>query len=275
MRLAIAGIEVETVPCNSRGMIDLDGLRKSFKPHTRLVAINHASNVNGALQPVDQIAQLCTEHSVPLLLDGAQTAGIQPILLDDWNIGMFACSGHKALLGPPGTGILYLRPDLDVLPLIEGGTGSRSEDLTQPAYSPDRYESGTPNLPGIAGLEAGVDYVMEVGVHAIREHELKLAAMLEQRLAEMTPVRVFRPDVRGTGTVSFTIDGLNPDDAGVLLDQGFDIAVRTGLHCAPLAHRTIGTYPEGTIRVSPGYSTTADEVEFFLESLRTLLAVRR
>jgi cysteine desulfurase / selenocysteine lyase len=270
-RLSRSGIAIETIHCSPRGQIDPDDLYDRLKPPPRLVVLVHASNVNGAMQPVEEVSKMCSDEGVPLLLDAAQTAGIQPIYADRWNIGMLACSGHKALLGPQGIGILYVRQDLDVLPLMEGGTGSRSEDLMQPAYCPDRYESGTPNLPGIAGLTAGIEFILKQGMDSIREHELSLGSILEQELAGMPGVSVYRPEVRGTGAVSFTIDGLNPNDAGSLLDAGFDIAVRTGLHCAPLAHQTLGTYPEGAVRVSPGYSTSAEDIEYFLRSVRSLL----
>jgi cysteine desulfurase / selenocysteine lyase len=227
------------------------------------------------MQPVEEVSKMCSDEGVPLLLDAAQTAGIHPTCTDSWNLGMLACSGHKALLGPPGVGILYVRSDLDVLPLIEGGTGSRSEEIVQPEYCPDRYESGTPNLPGIAGLTAGIEFILKQGMDSIREHELALGSILEQELANLPGVSVYRPEVRGTGAVSFTIDGLNPSDVGSLLDGGFDIAVRTGLHCAPLAHQTLGTYPEGTVRVSPGYSTSAEDIEYFLRSVRSLLSRHR
>jgi cysteine desulfurase/selenocysteine lyase len=274
-RLGAMDIEVERIGCSPSGEIDLDVLRKQLSPPPRLVVLTHASNVNGALQPAPEVAAICREEGVPLLLDAAQTAGIRPISVNGWDLGMFACSGHKALLGPPGVGILYIRPDLDVFPLIEGGTGSRSEDLLQPDFCPDRYESGTPNLPGIAGLSAGIDYILEHNMDFMREHELGLALLLEKELCEIPGVKVFKPLVRGTGAVSFTIDGLNPGDVGYLLDEGFDIAVRTGLHCAPLAHQTLGTFPEGTVRVSPGFSTTVDDMEYFLQSLRMLLSQRR
>jgi selenocysteine lyase/cysteine desulfurase len=208
-------------------------------------------------------------------LDAAQTAGIQPTYADRWNLGMLACSGHKALLGPQGVGVLYVRGDLDVLPLMEGGTGSHSEEFMQPEYCPDRYESGTPNLPGIAGLSAGIEFIMKQGMDSIREHELALGTFLEEGLTDIPSVTVYRPDVRGTAAVSFTVDGLNPSDVGSLLDVGFDIAVRTGLHCAPLAHQTLGTYPEGSVRVSPGYSTSFDDIEYFLGSIRALVSRRR
>ncbi|MBN1103546.1 MAG: cysteine desulfurase [Deltaproteobacteria bacterium] len=273
-RLSAAAVGVETVPCKRGGQIDLKAFRNRFHPTPRLVVLTHASNVHGGLQPVDEVAKVCEEHGVPLLLDAAQTAGGQAISVRDWRLGMLACSGHKGLLGPPGVGILYIRPDLDVLPLMEGGTGSLSEEAVQPGYCPDRYESGTPNLPGIAGLAAGIDFIAGRGLDSILKHELGLAAILEEELGGFPGLRVLKPEVRGAGIVSFVIEGLNPSDAGYLLDAGFDIAVRTGLHCAPLAHRTLGTFPEGTIRVSPGYSTTAEEIEYFLKSLRSLLSRR-
>ena len=270
-----SGVEAERIPCGPRGEMDLGALRRLLDLPTRLVVLTHASNVNGALQPVPDAARACSERGVPLLVDAAQTAGVQPIAADDWNIGMLACSGHKGLLGPQGVGILYIRPDLDVLPLMEGGTGSRSEEDVQPEFSPDRYESGTPNLPGIAGLEAGVDFILGRGVDSIRKHELELAVQLERSLAEMDGVRVFGPDVRGTGVVSFNVAGINPGDVAHLLDEGFDVAVRAGLHCAPLAHRNLGSFPEGTVRVSPGYATTMEEIEQFLLAVRTLTSYRR
>jgi cysteine desulfurase family protein len=273
-RLKESGLQIETIPCSPGGLIDLNSLGNSLATRARLVVLAHASNVNGVLQPVAEIAKICAEAGVPLLLDAAQTAGVQPLYAEEWNLGMVACAGHKGLLGPPGVGILYIRKGLNVLPLVEGGTGSRSEEALQPEHCPDRFESGTLNLPGIAGLDAGLEYIMLEGVDRILRHEVELAVMIEEGLSAIEHVRVFRPDVRGTGTVSFLIDGMNPQTVGHLLDEGFDIAVRTGLHCAPLAHQTIGTYPEGTVRVSPGYSTTVDDVELFLQAIRSLVSLR-
>jgi cysteine desulfurase / selenocysteine lyase len=269
-RLEDAGVEIETLRCHPGGQIDLDDLNSRLASLPRLVVMLHASNVNGALQPIAEAARRCAEKGVPLLLDAAQTAGIQPLFAEAWNLGMVACSGHKGLLGPPGVGILYIRPDLEVLPLVEGGTGSLSEDLMQPEFCPDRYESGTPNLPGIAGLAAGIDFILERGMDVIRTHELLLARMLERELVELPGVAVYAPEVRGTGAVSFNLEGLNPGDVGAVLDEGFDIAVRTGLHCAPLAHQTLGTFPEGTVRVSPGYATTVEDLEYLLQAVRSL-----
>jgi cysteine desulfurase family protein len=274
-RLEEMNVRVKRISCSREGQLDLQDLKISMKPPPRLVVLVHASNVNGALNPAEEVAGICEEHDVPLLLDAAQTAGVQPIFAEKWKLGMLACSGHKALLGPPGLGVLYVRPDLNVLPLVEGGTGSRSEEELQPELSPDRFESGTPNLPAIAGLAAGIDEILKRDLSSIAEHEIGLASALEGGLAELPGVRVCSPKTRGTGAVSFTVDGLNPGDVGRLLDEGFDIAVRTGLHCAPLAHQCLGTFPYGTVRASPGYSNSMDDIKEFLWALEVLLAYRR
>lgn len=268
MKMASRGVDIEMIPCSPGGVVDLEALTQMLRDEARLVVLVHVSNVNGALMPVEEAAEACARARVPMLLDAAQSAGVQPINADELGIGMLACSGHKGLLGPAGTGILYVRPDLDVPSLIEGGTGSRSEELEQPEFCPDRYESGTPNLPGLAGLREGIGYILETGMNRIRNHEIGLANYLENELRQIRGVRVFEPEKRGSGTVSFVVEGMNPADTGSILDQAFDIAVRTGLHCAPLAHRTLGTFPEGTVRVSPGFSTNIEHVEYFLNGLR-------
>lgn len=275
MTLSRRGVSVHKVRCSAAGHLDLDDLEHSLEPPPRLVALVHASNVNGALQPAEAVAELCARRGVPLLLDAAQTAGVQPIAAAAWGLGMLACSGHKGLFGPQGVGVLYLRPDLDVVPLLEGGTGSRSEEEELPTFRPDRYECGTHNLPGIAGLGAGAEFLLAQGVAAIARHELELAARIEEGLLEVPGVTVHRPQTRGTGAVSFNIADMNPGDVGGLLDTGFDIAVRTGLHCAPWAHQTLGTFAEGSVRVAPGFYTTSAEVEEFLAALRTLSTWRR
>jgi cysteine desulfurase / selenocysteine lyase len=272
--LADKGVQVEMVGCGAGGRLNLDQLQSRLHPAPRLVVLVHASNVNGTLQPIADAARLCREQHVPLLLDAAQTAGIQPIDVEAWQLGMLACSGHKGLFGPPGLGVLYIRPDLDVAPLLHGGTGSRSEEEAQPDFRPDRYECGTLNLPGIAGLAAGVEFIEQAGQDAILNHELAMARRIESGLETLPGVRIQRPEVRGTGVVSFTVAGLNPGDLGHLLDAGFDIAVRAGLHCAPLAHKTLGTFPEGTVRVSAGYFTTPDAIDTFLAALHSLLSRR-
>lgn len=274
-RLAAQGAAYEIIPHGQGDELDMDALEALAGTRPRLAVLVHASNVNGALMPIERAAEICARSGVPLMLDAAQSAGVLPIFADAWGLGMVACSGHKSLLGPAGVGVLYIRPDLEVLPLMDGGTGSRSEDLNQPEFCPDRYESGTPNLPGLAGLSAGIDFILREGIDSIREHEIGLATLLENKLSEISGVRMLSPGVRGTGTVSFAAGAMNPADIGFALDEAFDIAVRTGLHCAPLAHRTLGTFPEGTVRVSPGYSTTEEEIEYFLKSMRSILGKTR
>ncbi len=273
--LAHEGIIVERIACADDGLIDLDNLRSKLTNNIRLIILNHVSNVNGLLQPVQEAAALCTAADVPLLLDASQSAGIQAIDVKQLNPAFLSCSGHKALLGPPGVGLLYIRPDMTIEPLLEGGTGSLSEDEQQPDFFPDRFESGTLNLCGIAGLEAGIDFILQQGIDSIREHELALATQLEGLLEDHADINVYRPSQRGSGVVSFNITGLNPGDIGRMLDEAFDIAVRTGLHCAPSAHKTIVTYPEGTIRVAPGIFSTPDEIAEFLQALTSLLHLRR
>jgi len=273
--LEAAGVRVERVPCSPRGELDLDFLRRAMEPPPDLVALVHACNVNGALMPVELVGRLCAEHGVPLLVDAAQTAGARPFDLKSSPITLLACSGHKGLLGPPGVGILYIRPGFSLAPLVEGGTGSRSEVEEQPDFLPDRFESGTPNLPGIAGLAAGVEVLEERGASAVLEREVRLAERLEDGLEALPAVRVHRPATRGTGAVAFNVEGMNPGDVGALLDGAFDIAVRTGLHCAPLAHRTLGTFPLGAVRASIGFSTEGEDVERFLEAMGSLVSQKR
>ncbi len=274
MKLASQGVNAEMIPCGPKGGLDLDALTRLLRAKARLVVMVHVSNVNGALMPLEEVADACFRAKVPLFLDAAQSAGLHPIQAEEMGIGMLACSGHKALLGPAGVGILYVRADLEVESLIEGGTGSRSEELEQPEFCPDRFESGTPNLPGLAGLGEGIGYIMETGIDHIRNHEIGLAHFLENELWQIPGVRVLETETRGSGAVSFVVEGMNPADTGTILDQAFDVAVRTGLHCAPLAHRTLGSFPDGTVRVSPGFSTNIDNIEYFLNGLRWIVTRR-
>ncbi|MCU0588353.1 MAG: aminotransferase class V-fold PLP-dependent enzyme [Syntrophobacteraceae bacterium] len=273
-QLETEGVLVERIPLGSHEALDLQWLRERMEPPPRLVVLVHASNVTGELLPVAEAAQICRSSGAPLLLDAAQTAGLQNIDVEAMHLGMLACSGHKALLGPAGVGILYIRSDLAVDPLIRGGTGSRSEELEQPDACPDRFESGTVNLPGIAGLAAGIAFIREKGMDSILAHELHLAALLEAGLGSMPGVQVLKPQHRGTGVVSFRTEELHPADIGFILDEVFDIAVRTGLHCAPLAHRALGSFPGGTVRISPGYASTESDIERMLQAMATIAARR-
>lgn len=267
------GVEVTRIPCDRRGFLNPRDVAAVLRADTRLVVLSHCSNVTGTIQPVEEIASLAAGAGVPLLVDAAQSAGLLPIDVSDSGIAMLAGPGHKGLLGPQGTGFLYLAEGIDPAPLVVGGTGGFSTDPDQPSEMPARYESGTLNLPGIAGLKAGAEFVLGAGIDAIRKREGKLAGLLLDGLAGIAGVVLHGP-LAGTergGIVSFTVEGMDPAMIGFTLDREYDICVRTGLHCAPEAHHTIGTFPEGTVRVSPGFFTTEDEIEAFLRAMERIV----
>ena len=263
-------IELTVVPCSEEGHIDLDGLKGSIKNNTRLIAINHASNVIGTIAPLEEIGGLCGE--IPFLVDAAQSAGAVPIDVEAMGIDLLAFTGHKSLYGPQGTGGLFVREGIDPRPLRRGGTGSKSESWDHPDFLPDKYECGTPNTPGIAGLGEGVRFVLNTGVDAIRQHEMMLTKSLLEGLGDIGGIAVYGPrDHREqTPTVSITVEGKEPSEVGYRLDREFDVMTRVGLHCNPGAHKTIGTFPDGTVRLSMGYFNTREEVDRVLEALRTI-----
>ncbi len=263
---ASSGIDLALIPCGPDGALDLAAAERLITPGTRLVVLNHASNVMGTILPVAPVAELAHRAGALLLVDVAQTAGAVPIDMQALGIDLLAFTGHKALLGPPGTGGLVIGERVDtaeMAPLLRGGTGSRSEFEIQPEDCPDKFESGTPNGVGIAGLGAGIRYVLRHGVAAIREHEVALARVLAEGLAAIPGVTVYGPadPAQRTATVSFTVAGRRVSEIGLRLDEEHGVLCRVGLHCAPAAHRTIGTFPEGTVRFAAGFSTTLDEVQ--------------
>jgi len=268
------GIEVQVVSADNHGRLDIATLAAAIRPSTQLVVVNHASNVVGAIAPLEQIREAI--GAVPLLVDGAQTAGALPLNLERDGIDLFVCSGHKGLLGPTGTGCLYLRPGLEELipPLTWGGTGSLSQFDIQPEALPDRYEAGTPNAAGIAGLGAAALYLLRRTVADVRRHGLEMTARLLDGLCQIPKVRIYGPGdpEQITPTVSINLDGWSPDQVGLALDRRYDIMVRVGLHCAPHAHRTIASFPTGTVRLGLGAFTTADEVDATLAALGELAA---
>jgi len=266
------GVTSTAVRCAPDGRLDPQDLEKAILPSTRLIVLNHVSNVTGTVQPLDEVARIARAAGVPLLVDAAQSAGRIPIDVSSPDIDLLAFTGHKELFGPQGTGGRYIGTGLEPEPLCFGGTGSRSSELEQPAELPERYESGTLNAPGIVGLGAGADFAARVGVEAIRSHELALLDRLTGGLAEMKDVKVHGPVDTGdrAGIVALTFEGASPPDVAAALDSRFGIAVRAGLHCAPCAHETIGTIATGALRVSLSYMNSADDVDYFLESLKGL-----
>jgi cysteine desulfurase / selenocysteine lyase len=267
------GVEVTWVTGDRCGLVDWKDIRAALSSNTRLVALSHCSNVTGAIQPVAEIGALARKEGILLLVDAAQSAGAVPIDVDEMKIDLLAVPGHKGLFGPQGTGILYVAEGIELRPLIVGGTGGFSSAAEQPDTLPERFESGTMNTPGIAGLKAGVEFLLSRGIGEVRRKEALLVTQLLEGLAAIPGIVTYSPasqELRG-GVVSFTAAGLDPAEIGYRLDSEFDIAVRVGLHCAPSAHRTIGTFPGGSVRVSPGYFNSGDDIEIFLSALRRIV----
>jgi cysteine desulfurase family protein len=268
--MELAGhVTLTRVRADGGGTVDPDEIRRAMTKKTRLVALTHASNVLGTVQPVAEAGRIAREHDLLFLVDAAQTAGVLPIDVQEMGIDLLAFPGHKSLLGPTGTGALYVGPRAKVGAWREGGTGGDSSSETQPREFPYFLEGGTPNVLGVAGLAAGVRYVMEKGVESHRAHEVALTERLWGKLDEMGGYQVFghRDVTRRVGTLSFRTEVLSAAELGGILDQAFDIAVRPGLHCAPYIHRALGTFPDGTVRVSPGPFSTEEDIDRFTAAL--------
>jgi len=275
--LESTGIRVTVVPCSGDGRLNPEAVERAIGRNTVLLCINHASNVMGTIAPVAEIGAIARSRGVLLLVDAAQTAGVLPIDMPAQKIDLLAFAGHKGLLGPQGTGGLCLGDRVDpgrLRPLRRGGTGSHSEFEEQPGFLPDKYEAGTANALGIAGLRASVGYVLEQGVLRIREHEARLTAGLIAGLQDVAGVEVHGTldASMQTATVSFNVANLEPSEAALRLDDEHEIMCRAGLHCAPAAHRTLGTFPRGSVRFSLSYLNTLGQVEQSVEAVRSLAA---
>lgn len=273
------GVELTVVKTSPRGELDPQDVEGAIKENTRLIVLTHASNVTGTLMPLIEIGQIARRKGVLLCVDSAQTAGAYPIDVEEMGIDLLAFTGHKSLFGPQGTGGLFIRKGLEeaIRPLFRGGTGSRSEYEEQPDFLPDKYESGTPNTVGIAGLGAGVRFVLSEGIERIRAKEVALTQILLEGLSDTPGVTLYGvcDPRRQIAVVSFNIDGLSPSEVAMALDEEFGVLTRPGLHCAPSAHRTIGTFPQGTVRLSAGYFTTEEEIRTALRAVQELAARRR
>ncbi|MFC1974598.1 aminotransferase class V-fold PLP-dependent enzyme [Chloroflexota bacterium] len=259
------GLNLRVVSCAADGSLDVKDVAKAVNSNTRLVVINHASNVVGTLLPVAEIASLAHQVGALLLVDASQTAGAIPTDVQAMRIDLLAFTGHKGLQGPPGIGGLVIGDNVDtsqIEPLMRGGTGSQSELEEQPDDLPDKFESGTPNVVGIAGLRAGIHWIEERGIEAIQAQEKELARTLIDGLSDIPGVKVhgtLDPD-RSTAIVSITVAGRRVSEIGLRLDEEYGILSRVGLHCAPAVHKTIGSFPEGTVRLAPGVFTTMDDI---------------
>ncbi|WP_378952830.1 aminotransferase class V-fold PLP-dependent enzyme [Pelosinus sp. sgz500959] len=266
------GLEITVIPCNSEGLFDIKAFVKAIKKNTKMVGLLHASNVTGTIQPIKEVGKICREHGLLFLVDSAQSAGVLPIDVFDQSIDILTFTGHKGLLGPQGTGGIYVRPSLTVRPLKEGGTGSQSQDTKQPQCMPDCLESGTLNTPGIIGLGEGVRFVLEQGIDKIRSHEQSLVGILWDNLKKMTDIKIYGPEnpKDRTAVLSFNIGEMDSAHLSFLLEREFGIVTRSGLHCTPLAHQTIHTLQQGTCRLSPGFFNTEKEMETVIRAIATI-----
>ncbi|MDO4620329.1 MAG: aminotransferase class V-fold PLP-dependent enzyme [Lachnospiraceae bacterium] len=287
-QLKAAGVTFTRIPCRTDGRLGtgaegetteslLSGL---LQPETKAVVMTHASNVCGTVLPIGEVGAFCRKHGILFIVDSAQTAGVLPLDMEEMCIDALAFTGHKGLLGPQGTGGFVLRRGLagKMEPLLSGGTGSISHTEEIPDFMPDRFEAGTPNLPGLAGLHASLKWLQERGTEEIRRHEEAMTARFIEGIGELEKngrialagLRTAGPE--RTGVVSITTPGRDPSQLAYALDEQFGIQTRVGLHCAPSAHKTLGTYPTGTLRFSFGWSTTEEEIGQALQALRELTA---
>lgn len=269
------GVEVVRVPADATGLVaaaDIRAAATQGTKRTRMVALTHAANVTGTIQPIEDLGPWCRTEGILLLVDAAQSAGLLPIDVEALGIDLLAVPGHKNLLGPAGTGFLYIREGLQPRPLYFGGTGGDSTSPLPPEELPERLESGTVNLPGLAGLRAGLLYLQNRGLQSVRRHKTALLEQVLSGLKRLDGVRIYGPGdaTRHAGAVSINLAGRDPAETGYRLDADFGICVRTGLHCAPEAHRTIGSFPDGTVRISPGLFNTSADIDTLLQALHVL-----
>ncbi len=266
------GVENTVVKAASDGQIDPVEIKKAIKLNTKLIVTTHVSNLTGTIMPVKEIGRIAKEHGIAYLLDAAQSAGVYPIDAEELGVDMLAFPGHKGLLGPQGTGGLYIREGLNVEQFIQGGTGSASYSLQQPDDMPDKFESGTPNAPGIIGLGKGIQYIMNRGIENIRSHEENLTAYFIEETSKIDGIQLYGPcntSLQGA-VVALNIRDLDSSEISYVLNEEFGIYVRPGLHCAPLAHKTIGTMEQGAVRFSFGPFNKQEELEYAVKALHRI-----
>jgi len=269
-------IELTIVQCSGDGCLDPSDVESAMRKDTKLVVLNHASNIIGTLLPIREVGKIVRDSDALFMIDAAQTAGCISIDMKTDNIDLLGFTGHKGLLGPQGTGGLVIGETVDTRELRilkSGGTGSKSEFEHQPDFLPDKYESGTMNTVGLAGLEAGTRFILEETVERIHQKEQALSRRFIKGALDVPGLTLYgtHDEIKQTPTFSFNLDGAAPSEVGFALDEDHGIMCRVGLHCTPAAHRTIGTLPDGTIRFGFGYFTTGEEVDFALESLEEMV----
>lgn len=271
------GIEVDCIPSDEEGNLDMDAAEALLRPNTRAILVTHASNVCGTVLPIRELGQLCRQHDLIFAVDSAQTAGILPISAEADDIDFLAFTGHKGLLGPQGIGGFVISENLreKMKPVIMGGTGSKSDEFIMPQFLPDRYESGTLNLPGIVGLHHSLQYIRRIGITAVFEKEMDLTGrFLDHIISEIPQAKIIGKKDSSNRIAAVSLDFPEHDNAGIsfLLDGQYGIQTRVGLHCAAAAHRALGTFPKGTVRFSFGSFNTTEEIELCISALRQIMA---
>jgi selenocysteine lyase/cysteine desulfurase len=276
--LSLAGVSVDYVPFDGAGFVDPDEIRKRFRPNTRLVIVNHASNVIGTVQPIREIGRACREAGIPFAIDASQSAGKVAIDMKNQFLDVVAFTGHKSLLGPTGIGGLYVREDLEIRHTRAGGTGVRSAVKTHLQEYPYRLEYGTPNVVGIAGLNAGMKWILAKRLETIDEHEMRLTQILRDGLRDIPGVTLYCADdlTNHISILTFNIDGLDAANVGTMLDVDHDIASRTGLHCAPLVHEQLGTDKiHGAVRFGIGHFNTEEHIMAAIKAVAEIAALKK
>ncbi|MDK2809874.1 MAG: hypothetical protein PWR27_583 [Petroclostridium sp.] len=271
-KLETSGVKLSIAKADINGRVNPKDILKYINKKTKLIITTHASNVCGTINPIKEIGIVAKENKLIHMVDAAQTAGVYPIDVKEMNIDILAFPGHKGLLGPQGTGGLYVREGIELDTLKEGGTGSVSESPYQPEFIPDRYESGTLNTPGIAGLNEGVKYILNTGLNEIMRHERELTKHMLEGLHSISKVEIYGTTQleQRVGVVSINIKGKDCIDVCTELDEKFDVATRGGLHCAYLAHQTIGTLESGTVRLSIGCFNTKQDIDKVLKAINEI-----
>jgi len=276
--LSREGVDVDYVPFDGAGFVDPDEIRKKFRPNTRLVIVNHASNVIGTVQPIGEIGWLCREAGIPFAIDASQSAGKVPIDMEEQFLDVVAFTGHKSLLGPTGTGGLYVREGIEIRHTRAGGSGVRSADRAHLDEYPFRLEYGTPNTVGIAGLNAGLKWLLARGLDAVHVHEMKLTRMLRNGLKDIPGVNLYCQDdlTDHISVLAFNIEGMDAADVGTMLDVDYNVLCRTGLHCAPLVHEGLGTDKlRGSVRFGVGPFNTEEHIQAAIQGVSEIAALRR
>lgn len=266
------GVENTIVQADPRGLVNPKDIEAAIRENTKLIVTTHISNLTGTIMPIEAIGELVKEKNILYMVDGAQSAGVYPIDVEKMNISLLAFPGHKGLLGPLGTGGLYIREGLELEALTQGGTGSASQSLTQPETLPDKYESGTLNAPGIAGLGAGIRYIKAEGIDKIKNYEEKLTQYFLEGIKDIEGIKIYGPlDLKKrAAVVSLNIGDIDSAELAYILDDKYNIGVRSGLHCAPLAHKTMETLHQGMVRFSFGIFNTREEIDLAIKALKEI-----